>query len=72
MNTPASSTIVQCLWKTCNGLRDGQRLEAAVEAGLKRAARLRHIVPEGEAVLRSAFEGRLSTDSVTDSRTGAD
>ena len=43
-------------------------VESAVEAGLVHAAtegRLRHIipvrdeVPEGEAVLRSAFEGKL-------------
>jgi len=39
---------------------------SAVEAGLVRVGRLRHIIPvgdvspSGEAVLRSAFEGRLS------------
>ncbi len=32
----------------------GDDIESAVEAGLARAARLRHIVPAGEAVLRSA------------------
>jgi hypothetical protein len=59
MNTLASSTIFQRIWNCCNFLRDGQRLElawaveAAVEVGLKRAGRLR------QAVLRSAFEGRL-------------
>jgi hypothetical protein len=34
-------------------------VESAVEAGLVRAGRLRHEVSEGEAALRSAFEGRL-------------
>jgi len=54
-----SSTIVQRLWNYCNVLRDEWRLksaravESAVEAGLKRAVRLR------QSVLRSAFEGRL-------------
>ena len=66
-----SSTIVQRLWNYCNVLRDERRLsmvgevpygddtpfgddvESAVEAGLARSARLR------QAVLRSAFEGRL-------------
>jgi hypothetical protein len=58
MNTQ-SSTIVQRLWNYCNVLRDERRLsvvgevESAVEAGLARASRLR------QAVLRSAFEGRL-------------
>ena len=69
-----SSTIVQRLWNYCNVLRDEQRLsvvgevpcgddiESAVDAGLVRAAnevRLRHGSPLGEAVSRSAFEGRL-------------
>jgi len=60
-----SSTIVQRLWNYCNVLRDewwlesARVVESAVDVGLERAARLRHIVPEGEAVLRSAFEGRL-------------
>ena len=62
MTTPQSSTIVQRLLNYCNVLRDERRLsvvgevESAVEAGLVRAAseaRLR------QAVLRSAFEGRL-------------
>ncbi len=35
-------------------------VESAVEAGLARASRLRHIVPLREAVLQSAFEGMLS------------
>lgn len=57
MNTP-SSTIVQRLWNYCNMLRDERRLsvmelESAVEVGLARAAKLR------QAILRSAFEGRL-------------
>ena len=34
-------------------------VESAVEAGLARAARLRHEVPEGGTALRAAFEGRL-------------
>jgi hypothetical protein len=59
MTTPASSTIVQRLWNYCNVLHDERRLvagwavDAAVEAGLKRAGRLR------QAVLKAAFEGRL-------------
>lgn len=36
-----------------------EEVEAAVEAGLVRAGRLRNVSPSGEAVLRSAFEGRL-------------
>jgi hypothetical protein len=69
-----SSTIVQRLWNYCNVLRDdgmsygdnverrlsvvgevpyGDDIESAVQAGLVRAGRLR------QAVLRSAFEGRL-------------
>jgi hypothetical protein len=58
MNTP-SSTIVQRLWNYCHVLCKERRLsvvgevESAVEAGLARASRLR------QAVLRSAFEGRL-------------
>jgi len=67
--TNPSSTIVRRLWNYCNVLPDGQRVgsarkvEAAVQAGAKRAARLRQIIPEGdvsppgEAVLRTAFEG---------------
>jgi hypothetical protein len=52
------STIVQRPWNYCNFLRDERRLsvvevESAVEVGLVRAARLM------QAVLRSAFEGRL-------------
>lgn len=38
----------------------GDDVESAVEVGLARSARLRRIIPEGEAVLRSAFEGRLA------------
>ncbi|MFZ5910799.1 MAG: hypothetical protein ACOYYU_12360 [Chloroflexota bacterium] len=38
----------------------GDDIESAVEVGLARARRLRHIIPEGDAVLRSAFEGRLA------------
>jgi hypothetical protein len=59
MNSTSSSTIVQRLWNYCNVLRDERRLsvvgevESAVEVGLVRSARLR------QAVLRSAFEGRL-------------
>jgi len=66
-----SSTIIQRLRIKCNDLRNARRLsvarqvDSAVEAGLVRAVRLRHEVLEGgvasvgEAVLRSAFEGRL-------------
>jgi hypothetical protein len=54
-----SSTIVQRLRNYCNVLRDERRLsvvgeiESTVEMGLAWSARLR------QAVLRSAFEGRL-------------
>ena len=46
-----SSTIVQRLWNYCNVLRDERRLsvvekvESAVEVGLVRVGRLRHIIP---------------------------
>jgi hypothetical protein len=40
----------------------GDDIEFAVETGLKRAGRLRHIIPEGEAVPRSAFEGRSGNE----------
>jgi hypothetical protein len=42
-------------------MHNSDRLESArtVESGLKRAGRLRHVSPLGEAVLRAAFEGRL-------------
>ncbi len=71
MTTPASSTIVRRLLKTCNVLRDERRLESrlavpcedefesVVEVGWKRAGRLRQAVPCGDDMLRSAFEGRL-------------
>lgn len=55
----ASYIIVQCRWDSCNILRDEQQLDAtrgvesAVDAGLKRAGRLR------QSVLKAAFEGRL-------------
>ena len=58
MNNP-SFLIVQHLWNFCNALRGERRLsvvgevESAVEVGLVRVGRLR------QAVLRSAFEGRL-------------
>jgi len=35
-------------------------LNSSMEAGLVRAGMLRHFIPVGEAVLRSAFEGMLS------------
>ncbi len=40
-------------------LESARAVEAAVEAGVKRAGRLRHVSPSGEAVLRAAFEIRL-------------
>jgi len=53
-----SSTIVQRVWNYCNVLQDdgisyGEYVESSVEEALVRASRLR------QAVLRSAFEGRL-------------
>ncbi len=58
MNTRTSS-CVPYPWNYCSTLREERRLsvvgevESAVEVGLVRAGRLR------QAVLRSAFEGRL-------------
>ena len=72
-----SSTIFRRLRNYCNILSVEPRLsvvgdvsyrddiESAVDAGLARAGRLRHIIlvegesPSGESVLRSAFEGKL-------------
>jgi hypothetical protein len=65
--TTQSSTIVQRVWNYCNVLRDdgisygdyderrlsvAREVESAVEGALVRAARLRHIVPMWEAVLK--------------------
>jgi hypothetical protein len=69
--TTQSATIVQSAWNYCNVLRDDgisygdyveQRLwevEIVVEKALARSTRLRHLVPLWQAVLKSAFEGRL-------------
>jgi hypothetical protein len=71
--TNKSSTIVQRLWNYCNILRDERWLEAAIQAGRKRLARLRHLSSSEQAVLKAAFEGRLlSADFIADSWTGAD
>lgn len=59
MNPPCSIIVLRP-WNYRNILRDERRLsvvgvvESAVEVGLERAARLR------QAVLRSAFEGKLT------------